>query len=225
MFVGETGVDRVAQRTASLMKEGKDPAKEGAIPIPLLQKYLNLWFSLSEDLFGGEISSNAADFFASGLKGRYKEAQHEDHKVLTGDYRMTTLEGGRLVDKDVPLRTAMNEILRDNYVEDCQRAVDKWNRTLEKAGVSEDQGRLRLPSRRFHRNQGIFAGTHFDPDGRLISKAEWEAQRHNWLPSEDDIKYVESLMKPVTEPGKCASWVAPPARGVNGQPFEFEYVK
>ena len=225
MFVGETGVDRVVSRTASIMKEGKEPTKEGAMPIPLLQKYLNLWFSLSEDLFGGEISSNAADFFASGLKGRYKESQHEDHKVLTGDYRMTTLDAGKLVEKDVPLRTAMNEILRDNYVEDCQRAVDKWNRTLEKNGITEDQGRLNLPSRRFHRNQGIFAGTHFNPAGQLISKAEWDAHRNAWLPSEEDIKYVESLMKPVTEPGKCASWVAPPARGVNGQAFEFEYVR
>src|SRR5271154_6050785 len=134
MFVGETGIDRMVARTAELMKSGdggkESIRKQGGIDIETLQKYLNLWFSLSEDLFGGEISSNAADFFASGCKGRYKEAQYEDHKVLTGDYRMTVLEGGKLVEKDIPLRTAMNEILRDNYVDDCQRAVDKWNRTL-----------------------------------------------------------------------------------------------
>jgi benzoyl-CoA 2,3-epoxidase subunit B len=222
MFVGETGVDRVVQRTAQVMAAGEDPRTAGVIPLEILQKYLNLWFSLSEDLFGGEISSNAADFFASGLKGRYKETQYEDHKVLTGDYRMTVVEGGKLVDKDVPLRTAMNEILRDNYVDDCRRAVDKWNRTLEKGGVSE---RLALPSRRFHRNQGIFSGLRFDPQGELLSEEEWTKRRGEWIPSPEDVAYVESLMKPVTEPGKIASWVAPPSKGIDGKPFEFEYVR
>src|SRR5690349_20374881 len=181
MFVGETGIDRVVARTAELMRQGKDPRKEAALDLPLLQKYLNLWFSLSEDLFGGEISSNAADFFAAGLKGRYKEAQHEDHKVLNGHYKMEVLENGALVEKDIPLRTAMNEILRDNYIEDCQRAVDKWNRTLERAGVADF--RFRLPHRRFHRHQGIYAGTCFDIDGALLSADEFEARKDQWIPS------------------------------------------
>ena len=47
----------------------------GVIDLPTMQKYLNLWYSLSLDLFGGEISSNAASFFAAGLKGRAKEEQ------------------------------------------------------------------------------------------------------------------------------------------------------
>src|SRR5690348_7641025 len=125
MFVGETGVDRMVQRTAELSKQGH-VAKLGGVPLEVIQKYINLWFSLSEDLFGGEISSNAADFFAAGLKGRYKEAQHEDHRALEGSYRMEVPENGQLAVKEVPLRTAMNEVLRDGYVEDCQRAVDKW---------------------------------------------------------------------------------------------------
>jgi benzoyl-CoA 2,3-dioxygenase component B len=222
MFVGETGVDRVVQRTAELMKSGKDPRTEGALDLPLLQKYLNLWFSLSEDLFGGEISSNAADFFAAGLKGRYKEAQYDDHKVLEGTYHMDVLENGKLVEKEIALRTAMNEVLRDNYIEDCQRAVDKWNRTLEKNGVAE---RLALPHRRFHRNQGIYSGTHFATDGRLLTAEEWAKHRDQWLPSPSDEAYVETLMKPVREPGKIAAWIAPPSKGINGQPFEFEYVR
>jgi benzoyl-CoA 2,3-dioxygenase component B len=222
MFVGETGIDRVVARTAELMRAGKDVRQEGGIDLQTLQKYVNLWFSLSEDLFGGEISSNAADFFASGLKGRYKEAQYQDHLALEGSYPMKVVDSGALVDKDVPLRTAMNEVLRDNYVEDCQRAVDKWNRTLEKAGV---EGRLALPSRRFHRNQGIFAGLHFDPAGELLSAAEWAQRRDGWLPSAADEAYVDSLMKPVTERGKIAGWIAPPSKGINGQTFDFEYVR
>ncbi len=222
MFVGETGIDRMVARTAELMREGKEPRKEGAFDLGLLQRYLNLWFSLSEDLFGGEISSNAADFFAAGLKGRYKEQQYSDHEVLAGHYTMDVLEAGKLVTKDIPLRTAMNEVLRDNYIEDCQRAVDKWNRTLDKNGVSE---RLSLPHRRFHRQQGIYAGTHFAPDGSLLTVDEWNARKSQWLPSESDQTYVETLMSPVHERGKIASWISPPSKGVNGQAFDFEYVR
>ncbi len=32
-------------------------------------------------------------------------------------------------------------------------------------------------------------------------------------------------MHPVTEPGKIANWIAPPATGIKGKPFEFEYVR
>jgi benzoyl-CoA 2,3-dioxygenase component B len=221
MFVGETGIDRIVQRTAQLMKEG-DVRKLGGIDLPTLQKYLNLWFSLSEDLFGGEISSNAADFFATGLKGRYKEAQYEEHKALDGYYKMAVIENDKVIEKDIPLRTAMNEVLRDNYIEDCQRAVDKWNRTLERAGHSD---RLRLPHRRFNRSQGIYAGHSFDIDGNMMSAEEFARKKSEWLPSESDIAYIESLMSAVHEPGKIAGWIAPPARGINGQPFEFEYVR
>jgi benzoyl-CoA 2,3-dioxygenase component B len=221
MFVGETGVDRVVTRTCELMKQG-DVRAQGGIDLATLQKYLNLWFSLSEDLFGGEISSNAADFFAAGVKGRYKEAQYEDHRALDGSYKMSVVEEGRLSEKDVPLRTAMNEVLRDSYVEDCQRAVNKWNRTIEAAGFSE---RLRLPHRRFHRQQGIYAGMPFDIDGRLLSTDEYARRAGDWLPTETDHAYIASLMKPVHQPGKIASWIAPPSKGINGQAFEFEYVR
>ena len=224
MFVGETGVDRVIQRTCEVMKEQKNEEARagGAIDLPTIQKHINFWFAASSDLFGGEVSSNAADFFAAGLKGRYKEAQHEEHTALGRSYQMPTVEDGKIVERDVPLRNAMNEVLRDHYIEDCQRAVDKWNRTIERAGI---QFKLALPHRRFFRRQGIYSGLHFDPEGRLMNAADWEAKRDEWLPSASDKTYIESLMKPVHESGKIARWVAPPSRGINGQPFEFEYVR
>ncbi len=221
MFVGETGVDRVVQRTADLMTKG-DVVQQGGIPLEVIQRYINLWFSLSEDLFGGEISSNAADFFAAGLKGRYKEAQYQDHRALDVSYTMQVPDGSQLIDKQVPLRTAMNEVLRDGYVEDCQRAIDKWNRSLERAGLDEQ---LRLPHRRFHRQQGIYANQLFDVEGRPIDEATWRAHVDEWLPNAADRACVESVMHPVYERGKIANWVAPPAKGINGQPFDFEYVR
>ena len=223
LFVGETGVDRVVQRCAEVMAAGKDPRAEGVVPFEVIQKYINLWFSLSLDLFGGEVSSNAADFFAAGLKGRFREDTLDEHKAIGEKYRMQVPEGGKLVEQEVPLRNAMNEVLRDEYVKDCQRAVDRWNKTLEKAGV---QGlRLRLPHRRFHRGVGPCAGYYFDPEGRPIGEAEWKANEASWLPSAEDRAYVRSLMHPVFERGKFASWIAPPSKGINGMPVDFEYVK
>jgi benzoyl-CoA 2,3-dioxygenase component B len=223
MFVGETGVARVVERSAELTKldPNGDARAQGGIDLGTIQRYINLWYSLSADLFGGEISSNAADYFASGLKGRDAEEKQTDHIGLEGAYAMKVVEGGRLVDQDVPLRNALNEVLRDAYIKDCARGVERWNKILEKAGLAE---RLRLPSRRFHRHVGIYAGHHFTPDGELIGAEEWARQRDRWLPSASDLAYVRSLMRPVHERGKVAHWTSA-TRGVNGQPFDFEYVR
>lgn len=222
MFVGETGIQRVVRRSAELMKAGADPRQSGGVDLPTVQKYLNLWFTLSLDLFGGEISSNAADYFAAGLKGRPKEEQFTDHVALNGFYPMDVPEGGRLVRQEVPLRNAMNEIARDGYVDDCQRAVDKWNKTIEEEGAAF---RLALPSRRFHRKIGIYSTAPFDPEGRQMTGEEWQRRRDEFLPSAADFAFVRSLMQPVYQPGKIASWVAPPRTGINRLPLEFEYVR
>ena len=226
MFVGETGIGRVVQRSAELGRQAKNgnPRELGGIDLPTLQKYMNLWYSLSLDLFGSEVSTNAASFFAAGLKGRVKEEKFEDHLALEGTYTLELpRQDGVLAAEEVPIRSAMNEVLRDGYVEDCQRGVDRWNKILAEAGASE---RLTLPSRRFHRHQGVFANMNFDPDGRLLSKEEWERRRDQWLPSTADKSYVKSLQaKPVDKPGEMANWIAPPPRGINNRPIEFTYVR
>ena len=225
MFVGESGIQRVVQRTAELMKQdpNEDARKQGGVDLPTIQKYLNLWYSLSLDLFGSEISTNAASFFASGLKGRAKEEKFTDHVAMEGVYPMDVWDHGAFRHEDVPLRSAMNEVLRDGYVEDCQRGVDRWNKVLADKGMAY---RFTLPSRRFHRHQGIFAGSHFDTEGKPMSAAEWEAKKDAFLPSAADRTYVKSLQaKAVYEPGKMANWVAAPPRGINNKPLEFEYVR
>lgn len=117
----------------------------------------------------------------------------------------------------------MNEVLRDAYAEDAQRGVDKWNKEIEKRDLSF---RLTLPHRRFHRKIGIYADYFFDPQGNPISRGEWDRRRGEWLPSPDDVDYVKSLQaKAVDEPGKMANWIAPPLRGINRQPMDFEYVR
>ncbi|HZM69572.1 MAG TPA: benzoyl-CoA 2,3-epoxidase subunit BoxB [Candidatus Cryosericum sp.] len=224
MFVGETGIRRIVQRTADLARQAKDGDVRslGGIDLETLQKYINYWYSLSLDLFGGEISSNAAEYFATGLKGRVNEKKQADHLALEGTYDMQVPEGGRLVGQVVPLRNAMNEVLRDAYVEDNQRGVDIWNKTLQEAGIGFT---LSLPKRGFNRRIGLYAGLHCAPDGRLVSREEWERRQDEWLPSEKDREFVTSLMQPVFEPGTIASWIAPPSKGINNQPFDYEYVR
>ena len=223
MSVGETGVGRIVQRTAELMAAGQDrPQEVGAFGLPLLQRHINFWFSASLDLFGSEISSNAARYFASGLKGRTREARRPDHAALDGVRRIPIPEGGRLRIREVPLRNAMNEVLRDDYIRDCERGVARWNRILERAGLPD---RLRLPSRRFHRRIGVYAGQRFDPEGNLIGEAAWQRGRGAWLPAAEDRAFVRSLMAPVTEPGKMAFWIAPPRTGVGGRSPDYEYVR
>ncbi|HJZ10566.1 MAG TPA: benzoyl-CoA 2,3-epoxidase subunit BoxB, partial [Acidobacteriota bacterium] len=137
-------------------------------------------------------------------------------------YRMDVIENGKLLEKEVPLRNAMNEVLRDSYIEDCERGCGRWNKIIEQHGFPF---RLRIPSRRFHRNIGIYSGYYFTPEGDQISQEQWERYKHNWLPDESDRAYIKSLMKPVYEIGKIAGWIAPPAHGINRNPFEFEYVR
>jgi benzoyl-CoA 2,3-epoxidase subunit B len=221
MFVGQTGIARIAQRTAEVVRQGKDPRKEGAIPFDVLQRYLNFWYTVSLDLFGSEVSTNGANYFGSGLKGRPKEGSYPDHALLEGAVRVELFEDGKLIEREVAPRLAVNLQTRQAYREDCQGAVDKWNRVAADLGVE-----FRLPSERFHRGVGTFAGVFFDPEGKKISEQEFRHHERDWLPSDDDEAYVRSLMThPVTQPGKFASWIAPPARGINAQAADFEYVR
>jgi len=224
MFVGETGIGRVVQRACELMKEdpNEDARAQGGVDLPTIQKYINCWYSSSLDLFGGEISSNAADYFASGLKGRAKEERYPDHVALAGTYEMEVLENGRLVKKSVPLRNAMNEVVRDAYTEDNQRGLDRWNKIIRAAGIDIE---LKLPSRRFNRKLGLFGGHHFDPEGRPLSDVEFNEKRYEWLPSEKDKAHIRNLMQPVLERGKISHWISPPATGINSKPLDFEYIR
>jgi benzoyl-CoA 2,3-epoxidase subunit B len=222
MFVGDTGIGRVVRRTAQLMKEG-DVRELGGIPLEIIQRYINFWYSYSLDLFGGEISSNSADFFAAGLKGRYKEQElYEDHLATDQTFPMDVIEEGQIKSREVPLRNALNEVLRNEYVKDCEKGLARWNRILTEEGMTE---RLNLPSTKFHRHVGEYAGHYFDLTGKPISRDAFEQKRSEWLPTMEDREYVRSLMKPVFEVGKIATWIAPPAAGIKGKPFEFEYVK
>ena len=228
MFVGESGISRVIQRTAQVMNELKTDdvgrlRAAGVIDLPTVQRYINFHYSVTIDLFGSDESSNAATFYNTGLKGRFEESKRTDDHALKGQtYKVLEARSGELVEKDVPMLNALNEVLRDDFIKDSVAGVGRWNKVLEKAGLTT---RLIVPHKAFHRNIGALAGVKVSPDGRVVSGAEWSANIDKWLPSREDRAFVASLMGRVVEPGKYANWIAPPAMGINRQAAGFEYVR
>ena len=224
MFVGTTGVDRVVERTAQLMVEHDtdDVSAYGAISLPVIQKYLNFHYSVSLDLFGSETSTNVANYYTAGLKGRWNEERRTDDHQLTNDsIRVDAVVDGAIADIEVSSLVGLNLDLRREYIDDCQHGVDRWNRALASAGLTQ---RLYLPHVAFNRKVGAFKGIEASPMGEVLPPEVWEAQRQHWLPTDVDKTHVRSLMRPVYEHGKIASWIAPPRNGINGKPFDYEYV-
>ncbi|HTE86023.1 MAG TPA: benzoyl-CoA 2,3-epoxidase subunit BoxB [Dehalococcoidia bacterium] len=231
MFVGTTGVSRVVEATVEAMANNRidDPydtervRAHGIIDLPAIQRKMNFHFSLTLDLFGSEISTNAANFYRAGLKGRFQETRiNDDHTLTDSTYPVLELVDGKVERVDEPALSALNMRLRDDFVEDCERGVQRWNKIIAERGV---QFELKLPHVAFDRQIGFFHNINAAPDGEIIDQETWEKRRLEWLPTAEDGEYISSLMKPVTEPGKYAGWIAPPRVGIDNQPGDFEYVK
>lgn len=228
MFVGETGLTRVIRRSLELMKElgTEDPAAirhAGAFDLPLVQRYINFWFSSSLDLFGSEMSSNAATTFANGIKGRPDEGMYTDHVCRDAHYELSVPDEAQGVKTEtVPLRNAMNEVARASYVQDCIMGLKRWNMLIKRAGYDFE---ITLPSTRFGRNIGAWAGIATDLKGQRIAAEVRARHQTDWLPTDADRAHVKSLMQRVTEPGKMAGWIAPPDRGINNMSAAYDYVR
>jgi benzoyl-CoA 2,3-epoxidase subunit B len=221
-------VARVIQRTCEVMIQHQtdDPAKVralGAIDLPTIQRYLNFHYSVTIDLFGADVSSNAATFYSSGLKGRYEETRfQDDHLLRDATYPVLQVVNGGLSTAQAPALNALNEKLRDDFIADSVAGVGRWNRVIQKAGIAFE---LKVPHKAFHRNIGPLAGLKTSPDGRVVSPAEWEQHQREWLATDEDRAFVASLMGRVVTPGAYAGWIAAPAVSINKQPPNFEYVR
>jgi benzoyl-CoA 2,3-dioxygenase component B len=205
-----------------------DVTGHGAIPLNVIQKYLNFHYSVSLDLFGSDTSTNVANYYTAGLKGRWlEERRRDDHKLTSDSIMVDALtEDARTGEQsigqtEVAALTGLNTDLRREYIADCQGGANRWNKILESAGLPQ---RLRLPHGAFNRHVGAFAGIEASPDGHKLTAAEWEQRKSEWLPTDVDKTYVRSLMQPVHERGKIAAWIAPPRHGINGKPFDYDYV-
>ena len=223
MFVGAGGVGRVVQRTVELMREHDtdDVAPHGGINLGTLQRYLNQHYSVSLDLFGAETSTNAANYFAAGLKGRFQEsARDDDHLLHDASVDVPAVTDGIVTTRSAPALSGLNATLQRDYVADCRKGVDRWNRTLEAV-----DGRLELPHIGFNRAVGAFAAVPVAPDGSVLTRDQWEHRSVEWLPSEAEQEHVRSLMRPVVDPGRMAGWIAPPSTGIHQKRVDFEYVR
>ena len=231
MFVGESGVGRIIQRTVEAMNRAgiDDPFDRdrvralGVIDLPTMQKKLNLHYSLSLDLFGQEVSTNAANAFNAGIKGRYAELRiDDDHQLRNDTYTIRRLIDGAIQSVEVPALSAINMRLRDDYIRDASGGIGRWNKTIHKHGIAFE---LKLPHEGFHRQIGEFAAVSIDPSGTVMAAETWAAHQGDWLPTSADGDFIQSLMQPVLQPGKYAGWIAPPKVGVDNKPGDFEYVR
>src|SRR5947199_438733 len=210
MCVGETGMSGIGQRTSERRRTAgiSDPADIakvralGVIDLPTIQKKLNLHYTLSLDLFGSEVSTNAANAFNAGIKGRYHETQiKDDHRLQNDTYPVLKLVNGKIKLVDEPALTALNMRLRDDYTQDCIKGLLRWNKIISLAGYDF---KLSLPNVAFHRQIGEFKDVHATPDGVLIDEPTWKKRKSEWLPSTQDGDFIASLMTPVTEVGGYA---------------------
>jgi benzoyl-CoA 2,3-dioxygenase component B len=231
MFVGTTGVARTIEQTCRVMGENgiDDPYDSdkvrglGVIDLPTIQRKVNFHFTVSLDLFGAEVSTNAANYFNAGLKGRFRETSIDDDHLLTDTtYSIKKLVNGKFEIVAEPAINAINARLRDDYVADCEKGVERWNRAIASAGIDFQ---IRLPHVAFNRRVGEFADLPVTPEGVVLSEAEWRTRQDDWLPTAADLQFLHDIMQQVVEPGAFARWLGPPKTYIDNKPGEFEFVK
>ena len=185
MFVGRTGVERVVRRTCEIMRKNNinDPADTatvrnlGVIDLPTMQKKINFHYSVTLDLFGAEISTNASNAYNASLKGRFRETTiDDDHLLHDSTYPVLKHVNGQLVSVDEPAINAVNSRLCDDFITDCEQVLATWNKAIADHGYDY---RLSLPSRAFHRAVGEFSDIYATPDGNVVGQAEWERRRES----------------------------------------------
>jgi len=231
MLVGRTGVSRVIQRSSELMSEQEitDPfaieavREHGVIDLPTIQKKINFHFSVTLDLFGAEISTNAANSFNAGIKGRFGEPRiDDDHQLHNDTYPVMQMVDGKLKTVEMPAISAINARLLDVYIDECANIVTSWNRIISEKGIDFE---MQLPHRGFNRQVGEFSDAFISPTGEIMTASEWAQSKLAWLPSDADGEYIRSLMKAEYRVGHFANWIAPPKAGIDGKPGDFEYVR
>jgi len=228
MFIGEDGLRRVIQRTIDLMREHDtdDVAPHGGINLATMQRFFNFWAPRIYDLFGSDESVRAADAFFAGIKGRVHESNFDEHVRLEGavtvERRVSDCSGG-FVAVQVPMKDALNGVMRQAYLHEVTMLMSRWNKMLARAGIEFE---LRLPSQRFNRRFGVYANRRFSPQGEPVDESVFEIRRGEWLPTEADRVHLLAVQQPVRERGMLAGWLAPPARGINTMPaLDFDYIR
>lgn len=145
--------------------------KQGVIPCELLQKYLNKWISTGLDLFGTDDSTSAQWAYVYGVKGRYDERESD-------------------IEAD---RDHLNEASRDLYFQELREEMRRIS-----AARKEGEPELFIPSDKFNRGIGNYAGKNYTIKGEKFEGSDEEYQEYlvSVLPTEEDEhKLMNDYMK------------------------------
>jgi benzoyl-CoA 2,3-dioxygenase component B len=220
LAIGSSGIERVLRRSAEVTRahETDDIFEHGAIPVSVVQKYLNFWAPKVYDLFGNDESRRASEMYEIGVRGPAYVAANPNEPVVI-DRRGS--DG--LVQVEVTAELAINAVMRRRYIKEVEMILGRFNDMLASYGID---ARLTMPHERFHRSIGPCKGLAFDLAGNPIDPAASDAYLAAHLPSDAELRSVEALMRPVRAPDEVAGWLAPPRLlvGVPGTAHKVDYL-
>ena len=135
--------------------------KQGVIPCSLIQKYINKWVSTGLDLFGTDDSSSAEWAYVYGIKGRYDEREADTEAD----------------------REHLNEASRDLYFQELRAEMGRISKARK-----EGEPELYIPSDKFNRGIGKYAGKNYTVEGEFFegSEEEYQAYLDSVLPTDED---------------------------------------
>lgn len=143
------------------------------VPVAILQKYVNKWVSTAHDLFGKDGSSTAEWAYVWGLKGRFDERKQADKTAFD--------------------RKELNAHNRGLYHVEVADIIRKLNAHVTETGRSEQ---LVMPSEKFRREIGTWAGGRFDIHGNeLPNDAAYAKYLEENLPGPKDEAVIAGLAK------------------------------
>jgi benzoyl-CoA 2,3-epoxidase subunit B len=154
LLTGHTGLSRVI--------------KAGKVPIEVIQKHINKWFSVALDLFGVDNSSSAYWFYVWGLKGRYDEGATQE-----------------VCDRD-----KLNEYARGHYLSEVSQLIAALNNL-----IPEGKPKITLPDTKFHRSIGEYADKTYSTSGELLSPEAYAKHLEQTVPTVADKTLLANLFK------------------------------
>ncbi|MCX4030116.1 hypothetical protein H0A36_27720 [Endozoicomonas sp. SM1973] len=200
--MGVSGLDRTLYKSAKLTLESGsfDIFEHVAIPLPVIQKYINYWVPRVLDLFGNDESNTANNMYQIGIRTPrdldvYENSMFVIDRRKNDRVEQVEIEGGKV----------LNCIMRSQYIEEIGRVIDKWNRSLAELKLDFQ---FSIPHERFNRNTGPCKRLPYDVEGNIMPEGD-SRKVSDWLPTEKDYEMVKAIMVQTLEVEKYASWISP----------------
>ncbi len=231
MFVGETGVQRIIQRTCEAMREAgiDDPYRHrtgaragGDRPADHPAESQSAFLADAGSVRLGD-QHQRGQCVQCGFEGPLSRGQAGRRPPIAGRHLSGAAAEGWC---DRARGRAGAVVAEHAAARRFRRRYRGGDRSLEPgAGTCGHRipyptaaCRVQPPDRRVRCGACGYRGT-------LLATDAWAARADSMLPTAEDYRFVSSLMKPVQERGAYAGWIAPPRTGIDNKPGDFEYVK